>query len=104
VRTRAGTAADAGIQEAAEGAYVILEVCDTGPGMSESVKAHLFDPFFTTKFMGRGLGLAAVSGIVRGHKGYVHVESEPDKGACFRVLFPALAPAAQRAPRTAASK
>ena len=104
MRTRAGTAADAGAAEAPAGTYAILEVTDTGPGIGDAVKSHLFEPFFTTKFMGRGLGLAAVSGIVRGHQGYIHVESEQGKGACFRVLFPALAPPVERAARTAAAR
>ncbi len=104
VRTFSATAPEAGVEDAAEGTYAVLEVCDSGPGMSESVKAHLFDPFFTTKFMGRGLGLAAVSGIVRGHRGYIHVESEPGRGACFRVLVPTVKPASPRARRTAAAR
>ncbi len=75
--------------ELAPGRYVRLEVRDHGCGMDEATKARIFEPFYSTKFTGRGLGLAAVAGIVRGHKGAVLVTSAPGKGACFQVLLPA---------------
>ncbi len=75
-------------QRVETGAYVCLEVQDSGCGMDQATLARIFDPFFTTKFTGRGLGLAAVQGIVRGHKGLIIVESAPEEGTTFRVLFP----------------
>ncbi len=77
-------------QDLPAGTYVFIEVQDTGCGMTAEVQQRLFDPFFSTKFTGRGLGLAAVLGIVRGHKGSIKVESVPARGSTFRILFPAL--------------
>jgi len=72
-----------------EGMYVQLVVADNGCGMSPEIQAKIFDPFFTTKFTGRGLGLSAVLGIVRGHQGALRCSSEPGKGTTFTLLFPA---------------
>jgi PAS domain S-box-containing protein len=70
------------------GAYVFVAVEDSGAGMDANTRTRLFDPFFSTKFTGRGLGLAAVLGIVRGHGGAIHVSSVPERGTTMTVLFP----------------
>ena len=71
-----------------EGAYVWLQIADTGCGMDPETQRRIFEPFFTTKFTGRGLGLSAVLGIVRGHRGALKVYSKPGKGTTIKVLFP----------------
>ncbi|MGD9974208.1 MAG: ATP-binding protein [Desulfatirhabdiaceae bacterium] len=68
--------------------YACLEVSDTGRGIAEKDFEKIFDPFFSTKFIGRGLGLPVVLGIVRAHQGAISVESDPDRGSIFRVYFP----------------
>jgi len=73
-----------------EGLYVYIEVADTGCGMTKEIQNKIFDPFFTTKFTGRGLGLAAVIGIVRSHKGVIKIYSEPLRGTTFKVMFPVI--------------
>jgi len=77
-------------QDIAPGTYVYLEVADTGCGMDQDTLSRIFEPFFTTKFTGRGLGLSAIMGIVRGHKGALRVYSEIGHGTTFKVLLPAL--------------
>ncbi len=75
------------------GAYTVLEVADTGPGIPDEVRAHLFEPFFSTKGPdhGTGLGLATVMSLTQRHGGHVTVDTQPGKGACFQCFFPALA-------------
>ncbi|HAP34647.1 MAG TPA: hypothetical protein DCQ28_01420, partial [Bacteroidetes bacterium] len=72
----------------AAGSYAMLQVSDTGSGISQETLERIFDPFFTTKFTGRGLGLAAVLGIIKGHKGGLHIESEERKGTMFEIVWP----------------
>jgi CheY-like chemotaxis protein len=71
------------------GNYVVLSVKDDGQGMSEQTLGKVFDPFFTTKFQGRGLGMAAVLGIVRGHQGAIRIDSRLGSGTEVRLLLPA---------------
>ena len=78
-----------GSDDLSQGEYVFIEVQDTGSGMDQETLDRIFDPFFTTKFMGRGLGLAAAIGIIRGHHGAIKVYSQPGKGSTFKVLLPA---------------
>ncbi len=76
-------------QQQSPGNYVWLEVRDNGPGMDGDTSKRIFEPFFTTKFTGRGLGLAAVAGIVRNHHGLLAYQSKPQAGTTFRIYFPA---------------
>jgi signal transduction histidine kinase/CheY-like chemotaxis protein len=77
--------------EIAEGDFATIEVADNGAGMDAETQARIFDPFFTTKFTGRGLGLAATLGIMRGHRGAIRVYSEQGRGSTFKLLLPIVA-------------
>ncbi len=74
--------------EQPEGRYVFVEVRDDGCGMDAASRAKMFDPFYSTKGTGRGLGLSAVLGIIRGHQGAIRVDSELGKGTTIRMIFP----------------
>lgn len=87
-------AAITGSPNLAPGSYVNLVISDTGEGMDDDLLPNIFDPFYSTKFTGRGLGLSAVQGIVRGHGGAISVSSAPGEGAIFSVLFPTFVVAA----------
>ncbi len=76
-------------QDLAPGDFVVLEVADTGCGIPADVIGRIFDPFFTTKAAGRGLGLSALLGILRGHKAGIRIRSEVGRGSTFAVCFPA---------------
>jgi PAS domain S-box-containing protein len=75
--------------------YVAVTVSDTGQGMTPEVRSRMFDPFFTTKFMGRGLGLAAVLGIVQAHRGAITIKTAPGDGTAITLLFPPTAATAR---------
>jgi PAS domain S-box-containing protein len=82
--------------ETMHGHFTLIQVSDTGIGMDEATKRRIFEPFFSTKRKGHGLGLAACLGIISGHGGAIHVESEPGRGSTFSVLLPAAEGATSR--------
>jgi PAS domain S-box-containing protein len=89
-------------EKLAPGPYTVFTVRDEGCGMDETTSRRVFEPFFTTKFTGRGLGMAAVQGIVHAHEGGLHLETAPGQGTTFTILFPAsieAAPSASMAPQ-----
>jgi signal transduction histidine kinase len=75
-------------QKLVSGAYVGLEISDSGAGVPSELAGRVFDPFFTTKFTGRGLGLSEVQGVMRAHRGGVRLDTSPARGACVQVVFP----------------
>ncbi len=77
-----------GSEQLQPGRYITLEVSDTGCGMDAQIQKKIFDPFFTTKFTGRGLGMSAMLGIVKGHQGALRIYSEPGDGTTIKIVFP----------------
>jgi signal transduction histidine kinase len=77
-----------GAQDPQPGRWVVVTVEDNGPGVPAALRGRILEPFFSTRFTGRGLGLAAVLGIVRGHRGLIAVDDSPGGGARFRILLP----------------
>ena len=88
IQVRKGSSAEWRHATLRDGDYVLLEISDDGCGMTEETKAKIFDPFFSTKFLGRGMGLAAVQGIVSGIGGAIDVVSAPGQGSTFKVWLP----------------
>ncbi|MBD3224790.1 MAG: response regulator [Caldithrix sp.] len=78
------------LDEFTEGKYVYFEIVDDGVGMDSETLNRIYDPYFSSKFTGRGLGMAAVSGIIRSHSGTILIDTQPDEGTGVRVLLPAL--------------
>jgi DNA-binding response OmpR family regulator len=100
-RIESGAGFQVAPDEVEPGDYAWIEVRDTGCGMEAQTIGKIFEPFFSTKFLGRGLGLAAVAGIVRSHGGLLRVESVPEAGSCFRMYLPLVrqpAPAQHESP------
>jgi two-component system, cell cycle sensor histidine kinase and response regulator CckA len=81
----------------AAGDYAFIRVADTGGGMDPKIMRQIFEPFFSSKFIGRGLGLAAVRGIIRAHRGAIHVTSRPGEGSVFTLYFPVHGPRTETA-------
>jgi two-component system cell cycle sensor histidine kinase/response regulator CckA len=97
VRVRIEHLSEAAAEESSPAEWVVLDVADSGVGMDAQTRARIFDPFFTTRTSGRGLGLAVVHGLVRGHGGTIEVESEAGVGTRMRVRLPAAMPEAEAA-------
>jgi len=101
VRTGSEISGSSPTNGAPPGQRIFVEVADTGCGMNAETQKRIFDPFFTTKTEGRGLGLAAIQGIVRSHRGEIELDSEPGQGTTFRVLFPTPSKTRTQRPRKA---